>query len=100
MSKDNFDETLVEYIEPRLGSERPAFLYDYPAKMAALARLKEGASSVAERFELYISGVELANGFSELTDALEQRQRFEEAQRLRSRKVTPLIRLPEKFLSP
>ena len=82
-----------------LGIEKPTFLYDYPAKLGALARLKKGDPSVAERFELYIGGVELANGFSELTDAQEQRQRFEEALRIRAQKGYAKYPMPEKFLS-
>jgi len=99
LNRDNFDEILVEYIEPNLGINRPAFLHDYPAQMASLARLKEGNNSVAERFELYIGGVELANGFSELTDAPEQRRRFMEAQKMRAQKNYAAYPLPEKFLS-
>lgn len=76
---DCFDELLVEYIEPNLGFKRPLFLYDYPAELGSLAKLNEQDETVAERFELYIKGVELANGFSELTDASEQRLRFEKA---------------------
>ena len=67
---------LLERIEPHLGAGRPTFLVEYPAEMAALARLKPGDSRVAERTELYVSGLELANGFGELTDAAEQRRRF------------------------
>jgi elongation factor P--(R)-beta-lysine ligase len=96
--QDKFDEIMVEYIEPRLGLERPTFIYDYPAKLAALAKLKESNSAFGERFELYIGGLELANGFSELTDAKEQRQRFEEALKLRSAKNWACYEMPEKFL--
>jgi lysyl-tRNA synthetase class 2 len=71
-----FDEILVERIEPRLGQECPCFLVDFPAPLAALARLKESDRRVAERFELYIAGIELANAFSELTDQEEQGARF------------------------
>ena len=99
LQKDKFDEILVEYIEPNLGIEKPAFLYDYPAALGALAKLKEGNPPVAERFELYIAGVELANGFSELTDSGEQRQRFEKAQKLRAAKGYTAYPMPEKFLS-
>jgi elongation factor P--(R)-beta-lysine ligase len=99
LRQDNFDEILVEYIEPNLGSEKPAFLYDYPAKMAALAKLKKDDPNVAERFELYIRGMELANGFSELTNAYEQRQRFEEARKIRAQKGYAPYPLPESFLS-
>ncbi len=74
----SFDEILVEYIEPHLGQETPLFLYDYPIELASLARKKEGGDNLAERFELYYRGIELANGFSELTDANEQRDRFAE----------------------
>jgi len=76
MGDDCFEEMLVEHIEPHLGCAKPLFLYDYPVEMAALARTKPGQPTRAERFELYLHGVELANGFSELTDAREQRQRF------------------------
>jgi elongation factor P--(R)-beta-lysine ligase len=63
-------------VGPRLGSERPCFICDYPASQAALARLKPGMPPVAARFELYLDGVELANGFHELANAAEQRTRF------------------------
>ncbi|MDH5298215.1 MAG: EF-P lysine aminoacylase EpmA [Desulfobulbaceae bacterium] len=72
-----FDEVLVGEIEPRLGLVTPTFLFDYPAELGALARLKPGDATVAERFEIYVAGLELANGFSELTDPVEQRRRFE-----------------------
>lgn len=93
-----FDEALVVHIEPQLGNGRPTFLHEYPAALGALARLKPGDPAVAERFELYVSGLELANGFSELTDPVEQRRRFAEDQRAirqQGRKAGPL---PEKFL--
>jgi elongation factor P--(R)-beta-lysine ligase len=90
LSQDLFDEILVEHIEPNLGLTKPAFLYDYPARLGALARLKQSDQSVAERFELYIGGMELANGFSELTDAGEQRRRFLEAQKLREQQLCSL----------
>jgi lysyl-tRNA synthetase class 2 len=96
--QDKFDEIMVEYVEPRLGIDRPTFIYDYPAKLAALARIKMNDPTVAERFELYIGGLELANGFSELTDASEQRQRFEEALKLRAANKWARYEMPEKFL--
>jgi lysyl-tRNA synthetase class 2 len=96
--QDKFDEIMVEYIEPRLGIERPTFIYDYPAKLAALAKIKINDPTVAERFELYIGGLEIANGFSELTDASEQRKRFEEASEVRRRKNWARYSMPEKFL--
>lgn len=63
-------------LEPKLGQERPLFVYDYPSSQAMLARVRPGALPVAERFELYIKGIELANGFHELTDSVEQARRF------------------------
>ncbi|HIP39092.1 MAG TPA: EF-P lysine aminoacylase GenX [Desulfocapsa sulfexigens] len=78
IQQNRFDLLLVEEIEPHLGKEKPAFLYDYPLELASLARPKPGQPKLAERFELYVSGVELANGFSELTDPVLQRSRFEE----------------------
>ena len=93
-----FDEIMVLEIEPHLGHGRPTFLTEYPLELAALARKKPGTPDVAERFELYIMGLELANAFSELTDPHEQRERFEreEAQR-RAAGKTPYP-TPEKFL--
>jgi lysyl-tRNA synthetase class 2 len=79
------DLLLSHCIEPHLGADGLCFLYDYPASQAALARVRPGEPAVAERFELYMSGVELANGFHELTHADEQRRRFQrENQRRRS----------------
>lgn len=74
---DVFSRVLVEKIEPNLGTPVPTILYEYPVHEAALARPVPGDPTVAERFELYACGVELANGFGELTDATEQRRRFE-----------------------
>jgi elongation factor P--(R)-beta-lysine ligase len=99
LHQDKFDEIMVEYIEPRLGIDHPTFIYDYPAKLAALAKIKKSDPTVAERFELYIGGLELANGFSELTDAREQRQRFEEASEARAAKNWASYAIPEKFLN-
>ncbi len=74
---DIFSRVLVERIEPRLGEGRLTVLYEYPASEAALSRLSPEDCRVAERFEVYACGVELANAFSELTDPAEQRRRFE-----------------------
>lgn len=98
LEQNNFDEILVDYIEPKLGADRPTFIYDYPAKLAALAKLKNDNSSISERFELYIGSLEIANGFSELTDATEQRHRFEEALKKRADKKWARYTMPEKFL--
>jgi lysyl-tRNA synthetase class 2 len=99
LSADRYEEVLVEQVEPNLGVGRPTFLYDYPASLASLARLKKDEPTVAERFELYLDGIELANGFSELVDPVEQRQRFEkdrEAILASGRDPGPM---PEKFLT-
>jgi len=77
VAADTFDDIMTAKIEPHLGAPRPTFLYDYPSTLASLARVKDDDPSVAERCELYMAGVELANGFSELTDPDEQRQRFD-----------------------
>ena len=76
---DIFSRILAERVEPHLGLGRATLLYEYPLPLAALARAKPGSDKVAERVELYACGVELANGFGELTDAAEQRARFEAA---------------------
>jgi elongation factor P--(R)-beta-lysine ligase len=73
---DLFFRIFLERIEPKLGVGAPAILYDYPISMAALARPKKEDPRLAERFELYVCGLELANAFGELTDAAEQRRRF------------------------
>ena len=98
LETDRFDEIIAFEIEPHLGRQRPTFLTEYPAEMAALARKKPGNPQVAERFELYIAGLELANAFSELTDPVEQRQRFarDEAARRAAGKLP--FPSPEKFL--
>lgn len=73
---DIFSKVLVERVEPRLGNDRPSILCEYPSVEAALARPKGDDPRFAERFELYVCGVELANGFGELTDPAEQNRRF------------------------
>ncbi len=99
LAAGRFDEVMGLEIEPRLGWDRPAFLYDYPAACAALARLRPDRPAVAERFELYIGGIELCNGFSELTDADEQRRRFEAERDQRRRNGRPSPPMPEPFLA-
>lgn len=99
LGTDRFDEVLSFEVEPNLGLDKPLFLIDYPSSLAALARRKPDDVRVSERFELYAAGVELANAFSELTDPVEQRERFirEEA----ARRAAGKIPYPpsEKFLS-
>ena len=99
LSSDTFDLLMVEAIEPCLGIHRPTFLYDYPAERSALARLSPSDPTVAERFELYIGGLELANAFSELTDPAEQRQRFEAEAADRAARQRIVYPLPEPFLN-
>jgi lysyl-tRNA synthetase class 2 len=96
---ERFDQVLVEEIEPRLGNIRPTFLYDYPAALAALARLKDNDQGLAERFEIYMAGLELANAFSELTDLSEQRVRFERDRDKRLQLGKTVYPIPEKFLN-
>src|SRR5438876_417655 len=96
---DLFTQVLLERIEPALGIDRPTYLTEYPASQAALARLKPSDPRVAERFELYAGGLELANGFSELCDSREQRERLREEQELRRRLARDVFPLDEKFLS-
>ena len=94
-----FDEMIALHVEPNLAKDRPLFLCEYPREHAALARLKPGNSKVAERFELYLGGMELANAFSELTDEQEQRARFaaeESARRTAGKSPYPS---PEPFLN-
>ncbi len=95
-----FDRILVERVEPALaGASTPVFLVDYPAPLAALSRLKPGRPDRAERFELYAAGLELANGFSELTDPAEQRARFRAEAEQRAGAGKPAYPSPEPFLA-
>ncbi|MBF0210874.1 MAG: EF-P lysine aminoacylase GenX [Desulfamplus sp.] len=121
-AKGSFDEVMAFEIEPNLGLDVPTFIYDYPASMASLAKLKSDGSKsnlsnqsqsyqnkgVAERFELYIAGIELANGFSELTDPVEQEERLkQEIKKIEAREILAkreiknsdkAIKIPEKFI--
>jgi len=67
---------LTHCIEPKLGLEKPVFIFDYPASQSALAKIRDDNPPVAERFEVYFKGIELANGYHELTDATEQKKRM------------------------
>jgi lysyl-tRNA synthetase class 2 len=98
LATGRFEETLTAEVEPRLGPA-PLFLVDYPAPLAALARLKPGDPTVAERCELYLGGLELANGFSELTDPVEQRARFMRDEAARRAAGKPPRPLPEPYLT-
>lgn len=83
--EDVFFKIFLNEIEPKLGLERPLFIYDYPAQMASLSRLCKNDPRYAERVELYIGGLEMCNGFGELTDAAEQRKRLEADKALRAK---------------
>lgn len=97
--EDRFFLLLVDVIEPALAKlDHALFLTEYPATQASLARKKPSDPRVAERFELYVAGVEVCNGFGELTDAVEQRARFVHDQQERKRLGKPVYPLDERFL--
>jgi elongation factor P--(R)-beta-lysine ligase len=96
---DIFSKVLVEHVEPKLGQGRLTVLFEYPTPEAALARTKASDPRVAERFEVYACGVELANGFGELTDAAEQRHRFNLAMDEKARRYGERYPLDEDFLA-
>ncbi len=99
LAAGRFDEQLALHVEPHLGQQRPTFLMEYPLELAALARSHPARPGVAERFELYLGGMELANAFSELTDAGEQGRRFGVEEALRREAGKPPYPVPEKFLA-
>jgi len=96
--EDLFFRIFLERIEPHLGQGTPTFLEDYPISMAALARPKPDDPRVAERFELYLCGLEIANGFGELTDPVEQRRRFLADLALREQLYGTRVPIDEDFL--
>ena len=96
--EDLFFRLLLERVEPRLGRAHPTFLTHWPAAQAALARRDPADMRVAERFELFVCGIELANAFVELTDAAEQRARFEVDRARREAISGPEWELDEEFL--
>jgi elongation factor P--(R)-beta-lysine ligase len=95
---DIFSKVLIEHVEPHLGQGRLTVLFEYPAPEAALARARPSDPRVAERFEAYACGVELANGFGELTDSREQRVRFAAAMEEKQRRYGERYPLDEDFL--
>ena len=99
LEQNLFDETLTDEIEPRLGKTKPVFLCDYPASMGSLARLRPDNPEVAERFELYMDGMELCNAFTELTDPREQEDRFREEMAIRENAGKIVYPMPKKFLN-
>jgi len=98
LKDDKFDEIIAGDIASKLGFSKPVFLYDYPLVLGSLARRKPEDDSLAERFEIYIAGIELCNAFSELTDPVEQRKRFEAEAALRKSLGKSTYPLPEPFL--
>jgi lysyl-tRNA synthetase class 2 len=97
--EEAFFRSLIDEVEPHLGRGRPTLLTYYPASMAALARICPGDPSVAERFEAYVDGVELCNGFGELVDAAEQRSRLLADAALRRRLGKREYPIDERFLA-
>lgn len=100
-SLETFDDLFFSIflsIEPGLGWPRPTFLVDWPASMASLAKLRVDDPRIAERFELYIGGLELANGFFELNDSAEQRRRLVEEQSWRREHGRPVYPIDERFV--
>ena len=95
---NKFDEIISFQVEPCLGNTTPAFLYNYPASLASLAKLLPKNPEYAERVEFYIAGIELANGFTELTNAAEQKQRFYKENITRTSRDKPPLPMPDKFL--
>lgn len=93
------DLLLSHRVAPALGCGRLTFVYDFPASQAALARLRPDDPRVAERFELFSAGIELANGYHELTDAAEQRLRFDRERALRARLGLALPEIDERLLA-
>jgi elongation factor P--(R)-beta-lysine ligase len=96
LQSNQFEEIMSFKIEPHL--IQPSFLYDYPYSLASLARLVPANPKLAQRMEFYIAGIELANGFTELTDAQEQRQRFHRENLIREKQKRIPLPMPEKFL--
>jgi len=96
---DIFSRIMAERVDPQLGLGRATLLYEYPLPLAALARAKPGSDKVAERFELYACGVELANAFGELTNVAEQRARFENAMAEKQRIHGESYPIDEDFLT-
>ncbi|MFH1284292.1 MAG: EF-P lysine aminoacylase EpmA [Candidatus Peregrinibacteria bacterium] len=96
---DVFFKIFLNEIEPHLGTPKPVFVYDYPATQAALAKKKKDEPFFAERFELYIGGIEIANAFSELTDSGEQKSRLEKEQNLRKKLGKTVFDIDGEFLA-
>lgn len=98
-NEELFFRLLIDKVEPALPQDRPTVLHSYPASMASLARLSQADRTVADRFEVYIRGVELCNGFAELTDPVEQRARLQADQAARERLGKEVYPMDERFLA-
>jgi len=96
---DLLNLVLTHVVEPQLGRDRPTFVHGYPASQASLARIRPGDPPVAERFEVFSEGVELANGYHELTDPAEQRRRFEADNAARQAAGTPEVPIDGRLLA-
>jgi len=99
LAENRFEDIMGFVIEPCLGRSQPVFLMDYPRSLASLAALHPDNPALAQRCEFYMAGIELANGFTELTDAGTQRQRFKQENQIRKRLGMPDLPLPDRFLS-
>ncbi len=99
LANDRFDEMMVTHIEPGMDGSKPVFLFDYPVSLGSLARSKQDDPTVAERFEIYAGGLELANAFSELIDSAEQLVRFQKERECRENLGKIDYPMPEKFLN-
>jgi lysyl-tRNA synthetase class 2 len=100
LSRDDLlDLVLTHVIEPKLGHCQPTFIHDYPASQASLARVRDGDPPMAERFEVFAEGVELANGYHELVDPAEQRRRFEADIEKRESRDLPSVPIDRRLLA-
>jgi len=96
---DLLDLVLTHVIEPRLGHCQPTFIHDYPASQASLARVRDEDPPLAERFEVFAEGIELANGYHELVEPVEQKRRFEADIKMRERQGLPTVPIDERLLA-
>lgn len=98
LEKDLFEEIVSFKVEPKLGNSSPTFLCDYPAQLASLAKILPDEPDYAQRFEMYIAGLEIANGFTELVDPDEQKKRFQKENSIRESFGRPPLPMPDRFL--
>src|SRR5690606_20397195 len=97
--KDTCLQLLMSHsIEKNLGFDQPVFIYDFPASQAALAKINQQNPKTAARFELFINGIEIANGFHELTNAAEQRNRFKNDQQQRHQQQLNIPEIDERLM--